>query len=182
MSPKKKGITPSQTKEHVGEETSSQNAPVIQEPLPTTPVVRHQRSGSRNRPRLAARLIREMAVITANMRAISRQNALMCKLLRRMQSQLARSSQKEEKAAGLMHQGDRPVSSIGLVLQETVKVSTPNHPLKSGALLFPPTDHTCSIPYWRKISMDNLSQEPQMSSLLDTCIPCLEIGEKDEMH
>ncbi|CAA3010468.1 Hypothetical predicted protein [Olea europaea subsp. europaea] len=37
-----------------------------------------------------------MLTVTANMKAISRQNAAMRKLLRSMQSQLARSSQNEE--------------------------------------------------------------------------------------
>ncbi|CAA3007228.1 Hypothetical predicted protein [Olea europaea subsp. europaea] len=73
MSPKKEGIRPSQTKEHVVEETSLQNAPIIQEPLPILPMVRHQRSGSRSRLRLASRLTRKMAAVIANMRVISRQ-------------------------------------------------------------------------------------------------------------
>ncbi|CAA3003540.1 Hypothetical predicted protein, partial [Olea europaea subsp. europaea] len=84
LSTKKEGITPSRTKEHVGEKTSSQNASVIQEPLPTAPVVCHQRSSSRSKPILAVRLTREMAIVTVNKRAISWQNAAMRKLLRRM--------------------------------------------------------------------------------------------------
>ncbi|CAA2981336.1 Hypothetical predicted protein [Olea europaea subsp. europaea] len=96
MSPNKEEIMPSRTKEHFCEEISSQNAPIIQEPLPTAPVVRHQRSGSRSRPKLAARLTSEMTVVTANMRAISRQKAGMHKLLKCMQIQLIRSSQNEE--------------------------------------------------------------------------------------
>ncbi|CAA3016136.1 Hypothetical predicted protein [Olea europaea subsp. europaea] len=201
MSPKKERITPSRTKEHIGKETSSPNAPVIQEPLPTAPMVCHQESDSRSRHRLATRLTREMAAVTASMRAISR----------RMPSQLARSSQNEKvvlleigvnvdtvinydtgritqedvvfvEGSRANEKQDRLMSLIGLVLQETKRASPPFHPLKPGALLFPLTDHISSIPFRRKISMDNLNQEPQMSSLLDTCILCLEIGEKDELH
>ncbi|CAA3011583.1 Hypothetical predicted protein [Olea europaea subsp. europaea] len=63
MSPKKKEIAPRQAKEHVGEETSSQSTPIIQEPLLITPATCHQRSGLRSRPRLAVRLTREMVTV-----------------------------------------------------------------------------------------------------------------------
>ncbi|CAA2994411.1 Hypothetical predicted protein, partial [Olea europaea subsp. europaea] len=67
-----------------------------EEPLPATPAVRHRRSGSRSRPRVVARLDRELATVTANVRTISRQNAAMKELIKHMQGQLVNSLQNEE--------------------------------------------------------------------------------------
>ncbi|CAA2993927.1 Hypothetical predicted protein [Olea europaea subsp. europaea] len=96
MSPKKKEIAPRHAKKHVGEERSSQNAPIIQDLLQAILAIYYQRSGSISRPRLVARLTRELGTVTANVRTISQQNASMRKLLGYMQGQLANSSQNEE--------------------------------------------------------------------------------------
>ncbi|CAA2961086.1 Hypothetical predicted protein, partial [Olea europaea subsp. europaea] len=58
-------------------------------PLPITPAFLHYRSGSRSRPRLTAKLTREIVVVTTKLKTISRQNVAMRKLLKRMQGQLA---------------------------------------------------------------------------------------------
>ncbi|CAA3028685.1 Hypothetical predicted protein [Olea europaea subsp. europaea] len=117
-----------------------------------------------NRPRLAARLTRELVVITANVRTTSRQNAAMRKLLELMQGQLVNFSQNEE-VIPLERKVDvdmvtdyitgqiteetvvplecnranaprrQPVSSIGLVLQERDRIDPPFRPLKPDTLL-----------------------------------------------
>ncbi|CAA2984059.1 Hypothetical predicted protein [Olea europaea subsp. europaea] len=104
MSSTKEEITPRHNKESGGEEASSQSAPIIQKPLPATPVICHRRNGSRSGPRLAARLARELSSLIANVRIISWQNVAMQELLEHMQGQLANSSQYEE---GLVSVFDR---------------------------------------------------------------------------
>ncbi|CAA3005395.1 Hypothetical predicted protein, partial [Olea europaea subsp. europaea] len=86
MSSTKEEIVPRQIKGRFDEEAPSQ----------TTSADCYRRSGSRSRPRLTAKLARELATVTANVRTISRQNATMQELLERMQGQLANTSQNEE--------------------------------------------------------------------------------------
>ncbi|CAA2984203.1 Hypothetical predicted protein [Olea europaea subsp. europaea] len=116
-----------------------------------------------------------------------------------MQSQLARSSQNEEVIlldiginidTVINYDTDRMTQEAAIPI-ESSRANTPRgqasvfdrlghirdregrapfHLLKPAAHLFPRTDHVYSIPFRRKISMDNLSQESQMSSLLETCI------------
>lgn len=86
-------IVPRRTRECLGEKASSQST---QEPLSSTPAVRHRRGGSRSRHRLIVRLARELATVTANMRAIFQQNVAMQELLGHMQYQLASSSHNNE--------------------------------------------------------------------------------------
>ncbi|CAA2996874.1 Hypothetical predicted protein [Olea europaea subsp. europaea] len=94
---KKQGYEDYRSRSPHSGEASSQSAPIIQESLPIAQVVRYRKGGSRSRPRLAARLARELAIVAANMRAIFWQNAAMQELLGRMQGQLANSPQNNKK-------------------------------------------------------------------------------------
>lgn len=128
-------------------------------------MVCHQKSGSKSRLRLAARLNRKLATVTENVRTISQQNAAIRALLEHIQVQLANSSQNEEVVLlerevdvdiaadyviGQMieetvvplecnnaNKEDGPVSLIGLVVQETDKIDPIFRPLKPNTLPSP---------------------------------------------
>lgn len=77
MSSTKEEIAPMQTKERLDEEASLQNTLIVQEPLLAAPAVHYRRGGSMSKSKLVARLDRELAIVTTNMRAISKKNPAM---------------------------------------------------------------------------------------------------------